>query len=86
MFSSEQVMVVLSLKISHFIPVCDLVKIGVFEQILKWGQELFSSCHFLHKKGVLMKQILLLLKVLNIIKHCFGVVVSVVLMSRLPDP
>ena len=67
MLNSERLMAVLSLKISHFIPVCVLVKIGVFEQILKCGQELFSRCHFLHKKGVLMKQILLLLKVLNII-------------------
>ena len=41
MLNSEPVMAVLSLKISHFTPVCDLVKTGVFEQILKWGQELF---------------------------------------------
>ena len=67
MLNSERIMAVLSLKVNHFIPVCDLVKIGVIEQILKWGQELSSSCHFLHKAGVLMKQILLLLKVSNII-------------------
>ena len=67
MLNSERIMAVLSLKISHFIPVCDLVKIGAFEQILKWGQELFPSCHFFFLNGVLMKQILLLLKVSNII-------------------
>ena len=67
MLNPEQIMAVLNLKINQFIPVCDLVKIGVIKQILKWGQELSSSCHFLHKTCVLMKQILLLLKVSNII-------------------
>ena len=66
MLNSELVMAVLSLKISHFTPVRDLVKTGVFQQILKWGQELFSSCYLLHKEGVLVKQILPL-KVSNII-------------------
>ena len=55
MLNSEQIMAVSSLKVNHFTPVCDLVKIGATEQILKWGQELSSSCHFLHKTGVLMK-------------------------------
>ena len=67
MLNPEQIMAVLNLKVNQFIPVCDLVKIGVIKQILKWGQELSSSCHFLHKTCVLMKQILLLLKVSNII-------------------
>ena len=47
MLNSERVMAV-----------CDLVKIGVFEQILKWGQEIFLSCHFFHEEGVLVKHIL----------------------------
>ena len=67
MLNPEQIMAVLNLKVNQFIPVCDLVKIGVIKQILKWGQELSSSCNFLHKTCVLMKQILLLLKVSNII-------------------
>ena len=49
MLSPEQIMADLNLKVNQFIPVCDLVKIGVIEQILKWGQELSSSCHFFIK-------------------------------------
>ena len=49
MLNSERVLAVFSLKTAIFTPVCDLVKTGVFEQILKCGQELFSSCHFLLK-------------------------------------
>ena len=64
MLNPQQIMAVLNLKVNQFIPVCDLVKIGVIKQMLKWGQELSSSCH---KTCVLMKQILLLLKVSNII-------------------
>ena len=55
MLNSERIMAVFSLKVNHFIPVCDLVKIGAIEQILKWGQELSSSCPFLHKTDVLTK-------------------------------
>ena len=46
MLNSERIMAVLSLKVNHFIPVCDLVKIGAIEQTLKWGTRALFKLSF----------------------------------------
>ena len=42
MLNSERIMAVLSLKVNHFIPVCDLVKIGVIENFEMGTRALFK--------------------------------------------